>query len=87
MEAFVWAATDSDLGVCISTRVFGSLVDAANDAQECIGDAYPVRWFLQDGTQIVNPDVLTGAEDELTGEWDAADSDGVVRIQKLKVRL
>lgn len=74
MEAFVWAATDAHLGVCISTRVFGSVDDAKADAQEAIGDACPVSW--------------TAADDTLLGVY--TDTNGCtqsVAIQLVKVNL
>lgn len=78
MEAFVWAATDAHLGVCISTRVFGSVEAARVDAQEAIGDACPITW-----TSGNHPDA-----DEAQGNFvDSNGSTGYVAISPVKVRL
>lgn len=75
MEAYVWAATDSHLGVCISTRVFGSLMDAQKDAQEAIGDAVVIEWTQE-------------TTDEFHGEFvDSNGVEGIVRISLVKVSL
>lgn len=78
MEAYVWASTDPDLGVCVSTRVFGSVDDAKADAQECIGDACPVEWDAQQSCTV----------EEARGVWTNPDGfDGTVVVQLLKVQL
>jgi hypothetical protein len=90
MEAFVWAATDVHEGVCISTRVFGSLSDAMDDAQEAVGDACPIDWMDAAGQPLVSD--LPGAElvgvDEVFGWFsDTEGRDGHVRVALVKVSL
>lgn len=76
MEAYVWAATDSHMGVCISTRVFGSLTDAKVDAQEAIGDKCPVEW------------TDTNEGDASTGDFvDTNGCEGHVAVSLVKVSL
>lgn len=75
MEAYVWASTDMDLGICIGVRVFGSMDDAQADAQDCIGDACPIAWTM-DG------------DEEALGEFtDTNGVPGMVRVSLVKVRL
>lgn len=75
MEAFVWASTDSHLGVAISTRVFGSVDEAKADANEAVGDAVQIVWEEE------SPDVWRGDFVDTNG------SDGVVRIDAVKVNV
>lgn len=78
MEAYVWACTDAHLGVCLSTRVFGSLMDAQEDAQENIGDAVEVVWT----------DPMDEGDGGSRGDFvDTNGCEGVVRVALVKVRL
>lgn len=90
MEAYVWASTDADLGVCISSRVFGSAREAVDDAQEAIGDACPVEWRAPSGVVLVDADVLeqAAADEGLLGDYE--DTNGCeqhVAVSLVKVRL
>lgn len=79
MEAYVWACTDSHLGVAISTRVFGSVDDAKVDAQEAIGDACPVEWEKR-----TEDDPYGDAHGSFT---DTEGREGHVAISLVKVNL
>lgn len=76
MEAFVWACTDSHLGVCVSTRVFGSVDEAKADAQEAIGDAVPIEW------------TATTKDGWVTGDFtDTNGCEGSVTVALVKTNL
>lgn len=91
MEAYVWASTDPDLGVCISTRVFGSAGEAVDDAQDCIGDACPVTWHAADGAPVFAKQAgldAIASRDGLLGDFTDSDgNEGHVTISAVKVHL
>lgn len=78
MEAYVWASTDSDLGIAVSTRVFASVDDAKRDAEEAIGDAIVVEW---DAQQPCTTEEARGVFTDTNG------CHGTVVVQAVKVRL